>query len=78
MKRIHSGILILAISMIMLCVANQLHAQSPPPPPDESGKGTNQNQSPLNAPIDGGLSVIMLFAAGFSGREWVKSRKKIQ
>ncbi|MCX6278556.1 MAG: hypothetical protein NT004_10710 [Bacteroidetes bacterium] len=45
-------------------------SQSPPPPPGE--KGGNTNQAPLGAPIDGGLTIFLLFAAGYSAREWVK------
>ena len=36
--------------------------QAPPPPPGE--KGGNSNQAPLGAPIDGGLTIFLLFAAG--------------
>ena len=47
-------------------------SQAPPPPPGE--KGGNNNQGPLGAPIDGGLTIFLLFAAGYTGREWAKSR----
>jgi hypothetical protein len=47
-------------------------SQVPPPPPGE--KGGNSNQAPLGAPIDGGLTIFLLFAAGYTGREWAKSR----
>ena len=44
----------------------------PPPPPGE--KGGNTNQAPLGAPVDGGLTIFLLFAAGYTGLEWVKGR----
>jgi hypothetical protein len=45
----------------------------PPPPPDH---GTNGDHDPLGAPIDGGLTVFLAFAAMYSGREWYKGRKE--
>ncbi|MCX6278581.1 MAG: hypothetical protein NT004_10835 [Bacteroidetes bacterium] len=46
----------------------------PPPPP--GGHGSNGNQNPLGAPIDGGLTIFLAFAAAYSGREWYKGKRE--
>lgn len=60
-------------AMTLTLISDNLPAQGPPPPPGDGGKGTSSNQS---APIDGGLSVMMLFATGAIAREWYKNRRK--
>lgn len=62
-------------ALLLLCfmaVVQISVAQSPPPPPGDKGSSTNQN--PMGAPIDGGLTIFLAFAAAYSGREWAKSR----
>ncbi|MEI6434841.1 MAG: hypothetical protein WCP32_08360 [Bacteroidota bacterium] len=59
------------ISFIAISQIGQ--SQSPPPPPGE--KGSSENKTPLQGPIDGGLTVFLAFAAGYVGKEWAKSRK---
>ena len=49
-------------------------SQAPPPPPAE--KGSSENKSPLQGPIDGGLTVFLAFAVGYVGKEWAKSRRR--
>lgn len=57
-----------------MLISGNLAAQGPPPPPGESNKGTTENQG---APIDSGMSVMMLFATVIAAREWYKSRQNI-
>ena len=49
-------------------------AQLPAPPPPPGSHGTNTNSSPLGAPIDGGMTIFLAFAAVYSGREWMKGK----
>ena len=52
-------------------------AQDPPaPPPPEGGHGMTENDGPRGIPIDGGLTIFLVFAAGYAGRELLKSRKR--
>ena len=39
-------------------------AQAPPPPPAEKGSGTNKAPGG-NAPVDGGVYIVLAIAAGF-------------
>ena len=72
-KSLKATIFIMFIFMLM--AFSQIgFSQAPPPPPGE--KGSNSNKAPLGSPIDGGLTIFLLFAAGYSTREWVKGRNK--
>ena len=53
-------------------------APAPPDPPGSHGTGVNTSPmggSPLGAPIDGGASIFLIFAAGYGSREWLKRKK---
>jgi hypothetical protein len=70
-------LLIISLIFISFVTISQLgYSQAPPPPPGEKGSGTNQ--SPMNGPIDGGLTIFLAFAAGYAGRIWIKSGKQIR
>ncbi len=61
-----------------VAIFQQGKAQAPPPAPDNKGSIANQSPGgPLGAPIDGGLTVFIVFAAGYAGWEWAKSRKSV-
>ncbi|MCK9422974.1 MAG: hypothetical protein M0Q38_10275 [Bacteroidales bacterium] len=53
-------------------------AQGPMPPPPPGEKGSNNNQAPAGAPIDGGLSILLVLAGAYGSRKWVRSRKKME
>ena len=52
----------------------ELFAQ--PIPGGSGGHGSTQNQSGGAAPLDGGLSVLLLLSATFAVKKIVKNRKK--
>jgi hypothetical protein len=73
MKNTLKFLYVLLISVASFAWSTSSNAQGPPPPPGENGKGTSNNQG---APIDGGLTVMLLFATGVAGREWYLTRKR--
>jgi len=50
----------------------------PPGPPTDHGSSGNQDPEPVGAPIDGGLGVLVLLAAGagYGGLKMARSFKK--
>ena len=61
--------------MVLVVVSGTLNAQAPAPPDPPGSHGTGINQGPLqSAPIDGGLTVFLAFAAVAAGRELRKKK----
>jgi len=60
----------------MLMFTNQTFADNPPPPP--SGHGSNGNQAPAGAPIDGGLGILLAMGAVYGGKKLYQARKDKQ
>ncbi len=69
MKGIYKKIKFLAI-VIALCAP--LHGISQPPPFDGGGGGDTQD----TAPIDGGLSILLIAGAGYGVKKINEKRKK--
>jgi hypothetical protein len=65
-------------ALMMGCVvwAGVAGAQAPPPPDPPGSHGGNTNQSPMGAPLDGGLAVFLAFAVGYGSREWLKRKQE--
>lgn len=61
---------ILLMMMAMLWTA-QTFAQGTPPPPPSGGHGASGNQPPAggNAPIGGGLAIMLALGAAYAGRK---------
>ena len=82
MKTAHKPF-ILPLILIQLFIFTQVltvraQAPAPPDPPGSHGTGVNTSPmggGPLGAPIDGGASIFLLFAAGYGSREWLKRKK---
>ncbi len=51
----------------LLTLSTGLWAQLPPPPPGSHGSGSNQNGG--NAPVGGGLFILMGMAAAYGGKK---------
>ncbi|MEI6435870.1 MAG: hypothetical protein WCP32_13570 [Bacteroidota bacterium] len=65
------------LSALCFFALSQVALADPPlPPPPPGGHGSAGNQNPLPAPIDGGLTIFLAFAAAYSGREWYKGKKE--
>ncbi len=68
---------IITILVILASVTTtSLFAQVPPPPPP--GHGSTGNQTGGNAPIGGGLFILMGLGAMYSGKKLYNMRKKNQ
>lgn len=67
--------------IMLLCLAFSVSVFAdgplePPPPPGSHGSG--ENQSPLGSPIDGGLTIFLVFAAAYAGNEFLNRRNETQ
>jgi len=51
-------------------------ADDPAPPPPGGDHGSGGNKAPLGGPITGGVVVFIAFAAGLTGWEVYKARKR--
>jgi hypothetical protein len=47
----------------------------PPPPPGASGAAPGGGQTPVGAPIDGGLGILLALGLGYGGRKLYDARK---
>jgi len=67
---------ILAIPFFLMCFVYpvDLFSQEPPPPP--GGHGSNTNEGPSGAPIDGGLGILLALGASYGACKLYKIRKK--
>ncbi|MCX6231015.1 MAG: hypothetical protein NTZ33_05680 [Bacteroidetes bacterium] len=72
MKNIIIKITLLACIMILPLLSAQLIAQPQPP----FNHNQNGNQPPSGAPLDGGLSLIVLLSAAYGGRRLQLNKKK--
>ena len=64
--------LLLSIAFVLFAATG--FSQGPPPPP--SGHGANGNQTGGNAPIGGGLFILMGLGAAYGGRKLYKVTKE--
>jgi hypothetical protein len=46
------------------------------PLPNQNGNGSHVGQTPVGAPIDGGLSILLVLGAGFGARKIFNLRKQ--
>lgn len=46
------------------------------PLPNQNGNGSHVGQTPVGAPIDGGLSVLLLLGAGYGVKKIYNLKKK--
>ncbi|MCF8348565.1 MAG: hypothetical protein K9G61_07095 [Bacteroidales bacterium] len=53
-----------------------LPTQGQPPPPPPSGHGDEGNQNAGNAPIDGGLGIMLALGAAYGGKKIYDMRKE--
>ncbi len=69
MKKIRSVILIALLTGLPLLNFAQ-------PLPYQNGDGSHVQQTPVGAPIDGGLSVLLLLGAGYGAGKIARMKKK--
>jgi len=59
MKRMKKQIVIFSLTMAFSLFAYNSFSQGPPPPPSGAGHGASGNQTGGNAPVGGGLVVLL-------------------
>jgi hypothetical protein len=69
----------LLLPALLIALSTSLFAQAPPLPPDARGTGVTTNQAPGGgaAPIDGGLSMLLLLGAGYGMKRIYDARKRV-
>ncbi|MCK9423617.1 MAG: hypothetical protein M0Q38_13575 [Bacteroidales bacterium] len=63
MRRFSKLVLTTGLFVLATVLAKQTFADNPPPPP--GGHGSNGNQAPAGAPIDGGLGILLAMGAAY-------------
>ena len=69
MKKIRSVFLITMLVGLPLLIFAQ-------PLPNQNGNGSHVGQTPVGAPIDGGLSILLVLGAGFGARKIASFKKQ--
>ena len=77
MKRAFKISFFAALFLSFFMIVQPSWADGPPPPPPGGGHGGGGNAPPGGgAPIDGGLSFLLLAGAGYGARKLYKVRNK--
>ena len=72
MSRLRKFFLILAFLFSNICIFNAIADFPPPPPGGGHGGGANQ----IGAPIDDGLSILLVFGAVYGSFKLYRTRKQ--
>ena len=73
MKKIFIKILILTIVFFGYSLFT---LADPPGPPNPGGSPTGSGGTPVGAPIDGGLSILLAMGAAYGGKKLYQARKE--
>jgi hypothetical protein len=74
MKKIKLVFILLAIFALPL-----ISLPDPPGPPGSgAGQGNGGGQTPVGAPIDGGLGILLVLGLGYGGKKLYETRKTKQ
>jgi len=81
MKKIITNMLKAFVIVLMVSIAYTVEAQAPdgpPPPPGGAGGGTNEsgNSQGSQAPIGGGLFILLGLGAAYGGRKVYQIKKE--
>ncbi len=71
MKKMLKAVLLIGLFLFLLISSSRLMAQGAPPPPPADGHGVTGNQAPTggDAPIGGGLAILLLMGAAYAGKK---------
>ncbi len=61
---------------LLVWTALPAYSDEPGPPPPPADHGSQGNQGPAGAPIDGGLGILLTIGAAYGGRKYLQSKKK--
>jgi len=65
MKRCRKLVILMILILAGMVGNHDLMSQNPPPSPGSHG----QNGSPVGAPIDGGIGILLALGAAYGGRK---------
>jgi len=71
MKKLHK---VLALTLVFLATSTTMLAQAPPPPPPNHGSTGNQTGG--NAPVGGGLFILLGLCAAYGGKKVYDLKKE--
>jgi len=64
------------VTLMIFIVLPLLSLADPPPPPGQGGGGPGGGPTPVGAPIDGGLGILLALGAAYGGWKIYDTRKK--
>lgn len=71
MKKIRAFLIIAMLAALPVFTFTQ-------PLPYQNGNGSGVGQTPVGAPIDGGLSILLMLGAGYGATKLFELRKKVK
>lgn len=75
MKNIIKSLAVLSVFICGMLISASLYADPPAPPPP-GGHGSENNEAPAGAPIDGGLGILLALGAGFGAKKLYALRRE--
>ena len=67
MKKIYA--LLTVVLLVFIINSSQVLGDVPPPPGGSGGSGPGGTDLPVGAPIDGGLSILLMLGAAYGGKK---------
>jgi len=67
---------VLGMAVLLLVSSASVVLADPPPPPDPGGSPVTGGGTPVGAPIDGGLGILLAMGAAYGGRKFYQARKE--
>ena len=77
MKKMINNLLKVFVILLMVGASYTVFAQGSPPPPPDAGGNNQGNKLGGNAPIGGGLFILMGLGAAYGGKRFYDQRKKL-
>ena len=74
----HPNVLLTIILLTINILTINISLAEDPPPPPPSEHGTSGNVSGRGAPIDGGVSLLIILGAAYGGKKYYSYRKKLK
>jgi hypothetical protein len=78
MIRMRKRLKIIMMTAMMLMAVISTALADDPTPPDPGGDPTTGGGTPVGAPIDGGLGILLALGASYGGMKLYKYKKKSQ
>ncbi len=62
--------------LLFVLFSSVLFAQTPPHPGGGSGNPPGSGDPPVGAPVDGSIAILLVLAAGYTGKKVYNARKR--